>query len=147
MKTTKMYLGLAVLLVSNFALAHGDLEQFQMEAEDSNVTAFVAKEKICKPEIASETDEQTLQYVLAPLAGHYQKSTEEEIENAYKITDTAPQSYQWLTIEPTLEDMVRFNEAVIESNQSLQQEDYSLPTLRSLAPVSQPAGLVGKEIM
>lgn len=147
MKTTKMYLGLAVLLVSNFALAHGDLEQFQMEAEDSNVTAFVAKEKICKPEIASETDEQTLQYVLAPIAGHYHKSNEEEIENGYKITDADPQSYQWLTIEPTLEDMVRFNEAVIESNQWQQQEDCSLPIVRPLVPVSQPAGVVGKEIL
>ncbi|MCZ8145011.1 hypothetical protein [Flavobacterium sp.] len=147
MKTTKMYLGLAVLFISNFALAHGDLEQFQMEAEDSNVTAFVAKEKISKPETASEIDAQTLQYVLAPVVGHYQKSTEEEIEEGYKITDTSPQSYQWLTIEPTLEDMVRFNESVIESNQWQQQEDYSLPIVRPLVPVSQPAGVVGKEIL
>lgn len=147
MKTTKMYLGLAVLFISNFALAHGDLEQFQMEAEDSNVTAFVAKEKISKPETASEIDVQTLQYVLAPVVGHYQKSTEEEIEEGYKITDTSPQSYQWLTIEPTLEDMVRFNESVIESNQWQQQEDYSLPIVRPLVPVSQPAGVVGKEIL
>lgn len=147
MKTTKMYLGLAVLLVSNFALAHGDLEQFQMEVEGSNVTAYLAKEKISKPETASEMDAQTLQYVLAPVAGNYQKSAEEEIEDGYKITETAPQTYQWLTIEPTLEDMVRFNESVIESNQWQQQEGYSLPNVQPRVPVSQPAGVVGKEIL
>jgi hypothetical protein len=50
------------------------------------------------------------------VSSHYKKTIEEIIKVDQKITDYNEPIYQPLSIEPTIEDYIRLNNQIIESN-------------------------------
>lgn len=114
MKTTIIYFGLIVSLFGNTVLANSKSNDRIGSFE--SVLSFDKGVRLTKPEVAVESDTTQLNEVLAPIASADKNELDLVVAEGYKITESQPQEYQVLTIQPTIKDTILFNESVIESD-------------------------------
>lgn len=95
-----------------------DQQSFGTEVSrmESNSDLKVTSEnKLSKPIVNLEPEGRLMESIEV-VSSHYKKSIEEIIEVDKKITDYDEPIYQPLSIEPTIEDYIRLNNQIIESN-------------------------------
>lgn len=112
MKTTIFYFGLFVSLLGNISATHANTKV----VVDANRTfTFENGTRLSKPELVNDLDGAFLSELSQIIVSPEKASFEEEVNEGYKIIDAQPQVYQLLTVQPTIKDTIRFNEAVIDS--------------------------------
>ena len=95
-----------------------DQQSFGTEVSrmESNSDLKVTSEnKLSKPVVNLEPEGRLMESIEV-VSSHYKKTIEEIIKVDQKITDYNEPIYQPLTIEPTIEDYIRLNNQIIESN-------------------------------
>ncbi|MEN9337458.1 MAG: hypothetical protein RLZZ500_2445 [Bacteroidota bacterium] len=114
MKTPFIYFGLMVSLLGNLAFAHSNSNVHFTKSE--SVASFDKGARLTKPEATIESDSENLDQIIAPIAAPKNSETDTLVIEGLKITEDQPQTYQLLTLQPTIMDTILFNESVIESN-------------------------------
>lgn len=121
MKKSIIYLGIFASLCINASYAKAvelDQQSFGTEVSrtESNSDLKVTSEnKLSKPIVNLEPEGRLMESIEV-VSSHYKKTIEEIIKVDQKITDYNEPIYQPLTIEPTIEDYIRLNNQIIESN-------------------------------
>ena len=95
-----------------------DQQSFGTEVSrmESNSDLKVTSEnKLSKPVVNLEPEGRLMESIEV-VSSHYKKTIEEIIKVDQKITDYNEPIYQPLSIEPTIEDYIRLNNQIIESN-------------------------------
>lgn len=121
MKKSIIYLGIFASMCINTSYAKAlELEQQSIGTEvsrtESNSDLTATSEKnLSKPIVTLESERKVMESI-EMISSHYKKTIEEIIEVDQKITDYNEPIYQPLSIEPTIEDYIRLNNQIIDSN-------------------------------
>jgi hypothetical protein len=121
MKKSIIYLGIFASMCINTSYAKTvELDQQSIGTEvsrtESNSDLNVTSENNLSKPIVNIESEGKLTESIEIISSHYKKTIEEIIKIDQKITDYNEPIYQPLSIEPTIEDYIRLNNQIIDSN-------------------------------